>query len=92
MNKQILEELELQITEVIGMLSLATYSFEDGVTSDEIYWIKQANARLVGLRQGLAIVIENAPPTNEEHDEAFKAFEARTSSGRLGTSPKEHIR
>lgn len=89
MNKQVLEVLELQITEVIGMLSLATYSAEDGTTSDEIYWITQATARLIGLKKGLEIVIKNAPTTNEVHDEAIKG---RTSSGRLGTTQSEHIR
>ena len=60
MNTKVLKELEQQITEVIGMVALATYGLEDGNTSDEAFWINNAKARLIGLRQGLGIIINNA--------------------------------
>ena len=64
MNNNVLAELKTQLTEVVGILSLVEYSHPDD-ESDDAYWIKMANAQLVGLVQGLGVIIDH-PPTEEE--------------------------
>jgi len=64
MNNTVLAELKTQLTEVVGMLSLIESMPEDE-PDDDTYWIQQASARLIGLVQGLGIIIDH-PPTEEE--------------------------
>ena len=64
MNNNVLAELKTQLTEVVGILSLVEYSHPNDDPSDDAYWIKMANAQLVGLVQGLGVIIDH-PPTEE---------------------------
>ena len=65
MNNNVLAELKTQLTEVVGILSLVEYSHPNDDPSDDAYWVKMANAQLVGLVQGLGVIIDH-PPTEEE--------------------------
>jgi hypothetical protein len=61
MNTEILTALKSQLNQISGMLTLAKFNIEENDLTDHAYWIKQSHAQLVGLIQGLNIIIETVP-------------------------------
>ena len=63
----VLHETKKQLREIVGMLALVEFNIPNDDKSDGSYWIKQANARLVGLVQGLENIVDHAPIEEEIH-------------------------
>ena len=64
MNKQILNTLERQLTEVSGMLVIAGVDNTD--TNATRYWLEQIHARVSGLVQGLRLLDQTLPEELEQ--------------------------
>ena len=63
-NPLILIEIRKQLHEIIGQLALVESNIPDDEDTDDSFWIERATAQLVGLVQGLNIIIDH--PLEEE--------------------------
>ena len=74
MNPEILGTLKQELTQIVGMLALIEIGIRTGdpVDDNDMYWLQESKAGLVGLIKGLEIILDNQPITEEiHHNEAI---------------------
>ena len=73
MNPEILGTLKQELTKIVGMLALIEIGIRtDDPDDNDIYWLQESKAELVGLIKGLEIILDNQPTTKEiHHNEAI---------------------